>query len=635
MERRPRHRAAAVRAASGALALAGALAAHAQLSVRPDDPQGLAIRERRVRVIHAKTPEVPGTSMHLQQADPWLAYQRGRSYYFHEWGSEDGAFTWLTGRPQAASTTSCGMCHNLPFPSVGSGGNAAAAMGIGRNAPHFFGGGLLETIGMQIRAEVMAAHDTNRNGYLDVPAETAGRRAVVEAAPGVSLDFGSLEDLDGSGRPDVNPAFVVTMVDSRGNRLLVGPKGTVARYTDPDVVGFDFITGTFASSAGDHQFSSLRDFAAGVLNNIMGILPDLSGVPATPLRGIQVKNWGKLTNSGAIQTDLILSADPKSIADPSRKGTIGEGELDLMEWYMINHPAPALGPQDGRTARGRMLLKELGCTSCHTESWVIKPADEKIGLPGDRRFFDLAVAHNPATDRLEGRLRDLTRQVAGPGGATLRVPRRQGFVVQDVYTDLRHHDLGEAFWEFVYTDRLRATKRFKTAPLWGVGSTAPYGHDGQSPTLDDVIRRHGGEAEEVSARYVAAPEADRKAVVAFLESLVLYQPDTLPADLDGDGKIAASYQVGGAEAGPERFQPELLFRTPPRYRGWVVAPDGDRYFSYALLNVAEAYGENLPALADADRDGIPDLAAAPAAAPVAVPAATAVEGGGAKGQPRR
>ena len=34
-----------------------------------------------------------------------------------------------------------------------------------------------------------------------------------------------------------------------------------------------------------------------------------------------------------------------------------------------------------------------------------------------------------------------------------------------------------------------------TTPLWGVGTTAPYGHDGRSINLTEVILRHGGEAQ--------------------------------------------------------------------------------------------------------------------------------------------
>jgi Di-haem oxidoreductase, putative peroxidase len=606
-----------VRAALALLGLLLALGAGAQLSVRSDDPIGFAIREPRVRVIHSRDASLAGTSMHLQQTDPWLAYQRGRSYFFHEWGVEDGGFKYLPVRPAAASTTSCGMCHNLPFPTPGAGGNIAAEMHVGRNTPHLFGAGLLETIGMQVRAQVIAQLDANGNGYLDVPAETAGRRMVVEAAPGVAVDFGLFDDANDDGRPDLNPIVIVRYVDAEGVRSMHNNQGKYASLKDPGMVGIDLALGTFASSAGDHMFPALRVFAAGVLNNIMGILPDIATVPPPAgRRGNWLRDWGKLSNAGAFQTELALTANPAADTDPRRHGTISEGELDLFEWYMANYPAPALGRQDERTQRGRALMTSLGCTSCHVSSWVIQPADPARGLPGDRRFFDLQVKYNPKTSRQEGKLRLLTRQVPGPGGTALAEPKREGFVVEDVFTDLRHHNLGEKFYDYSYRNgKMLSTQRFRTPPLWGIGSTAPYGHDGQSLTLDDVIRRHGGEAEESARAYAAAPAVDREAVVAFLESLVLYIPETLPTDLDGDGAIAKSYRAGGLDLGPERFWPELMFRTAPRYRGWVDGPDGDRYFSFELLNVAEAYGESLPALADRNRDTMPDLLAPSAPAP--------------------
>ena len=589
----------------------------AQLSVRPDDPSGVSIREKRVRVIHSTEPDLPGTSMYLQQVDPWLAYQRGRSLYLHEWGAEDGAFSWLPVRPAAASTTSCGMCHNLPFPSAGSGGNIAAVNGVGRNAPHFFGGGLIETLAMQVRQQALAEFDTNHNGYIDYPSEAKGKRLIVEAAPGVMVDFGSLDDEEGDGRPGLNSAIMPVMVNRLGRRILVNDDGQPAKLTDPGIVGYDLAVGVFASSSGDHQFPALRPFAMGVLNNIMGILPDVPVVPARHSHRSLIDAWGSYSNAGAFQSSLFLSADPQGIPGPVRRGTISEGELDLFEWFMANHPAPAHGPQDDQTRRGRTLMASLGCPSCHVSNWVIQPADARTGMPGDRRFFDLAVAYNPATSRLEGHLRQLTREVAAKDGKVLHVPRREGFVVEDVFTDLRHHDLGPRFWEYVYQERnktLYATKLFKTPALWGVGSTAPYGHDGLSSTLDDVIRRHGGEAEESQRRYVGAPEADRTALLAFLGSLVLYVPEALPTDLDGDGKIDPAYKIGGIEVGPERFQPELMFRVQPRYRGWTSGPDGDRFFSYELLNVKDAYGEGLKALVDSRGDSLPDVLRAAAAA---------------------
>jgi hypothetical protein len=597
-----------------AMVLAGLIvlsldAVRAQYAVRPDDPLGLSIRTPRVRIVHSRTPEVPGTSMHLQQAHPWLAYQLGRAYFFREWGGADGAFTSLPKRPEGAVANSCGMCHNAPFPSAGSGGNVGIEVGAGRTASHLFGAGLIETLGIQVRAQILAAHDANDNGFLDFPAETRGRRAVVEATAGTTVDFGSLDDGDVDGYPDLNPALMVRMVDALGNRTLFNEQGGRARLTDTGIVGYDLAVGAFASSAGDHQFASMRTFSSGVFVTIFGILPEGRTTPIRPEKvsgGRLKRDWGRFTNAGAFQSELMLPGG-RSDAGGEHGATVSDGELDLLEWYLLNHPSPAVGPQDARTQRGRALLDRLGCTSCHVPRWSILPEDRSRGLPGDRRFFDLAVSHNPNRGRFEGRLVHLT-QAQGRDSDTLYLPRRAGFEVRDVFTDLRHHDLGARFWENFYAEgRLYVTKRFRTAPLWGVSSTGPYGHDGASLTLDDVIRRHGGEAEAAARAYASSPDNDRQAVIAYLRSLSLYSPDRLPTDLDGDGRIEETFRVRDVELGPEVFRPELLFRVPARYRGWVESADG-RFFSYELLNSTEAYGGNLVALKDSDNDGVPDIA---------------------------
>lgn len=116
----------------------------------------------------------------------------------------------------------------------------------------------------------------------------------------------------------------------------------------------------------------------------------------------------------------------------------------------------------------------------------------------------------------------------------------------------------------------------------------------------------GGEAEAVTGRYRALGRADQEALIAFLNSLVLYSTEDLPTDLDGDGKIAAHFRVAGRDTGPERFNPEWLFRTPARIEGPITAPDGRRVVSQALVNRREAYGLDLPLCRDQDRDGFPD-----------------------------
>jgi hypothetical protein len=604
----------AARMLVGAVLAAVATGVSAQIAVRPDDPWGLSIRERRVRVIHSDSPEVPGTSMHLQMTGPWLAYQRGRSYFFREWSVAEGVFGRVAQRSVAAATNSCGMCHNLPFRTPGAGGNTAEPAGHGRNTPHLFGAGLLEMIGQQIHHRILAELDLDRNGFLDVPAETAGRRIRIEAAPGTWVDFGSLDDRDGDGLPDVNRVLQVRFVDADGRLVLRGPEGRPARLGDPGVAGFDLLPGIFASSAGDHQFPTLRVFSNGALRTVMGIPSDdptsfqeLGPRPAESRDGV----WARTSNAGMPQPNLQLirsSRQAQEVALADLAGSMGEGESDLLEWYLLNHPPPAVDRQTEQTRRGRELLATFGCTACHVPDWVLAPADPESGWPGDRRFFHLEVSYDTPRGGLQGRVIDKAERVEGPGGILLHRPRGEGFTVRGVYTDLRHHDLGERFYESHYfRGRLHQIREFRTPPLWGVGSTAPYGHDGRSATLDDVIRRHGGEAEASREAWIQATEADRAAVLAFLRSLVLYQPDVLPTDLDGDGEIAQEHEVAGLPVGPERLQPELLFRVPPRYRGWVEDPDHGRWFSYELLNQREAYGEGLAALVDRDGNMLPDL----------------------------
>jgi CxxC motif-containing protein (DUF1111 family) len=62
-----------------------------------------------------------------------------------------------------------------------------------------------------------------------------------------------------------------------------------------------------------------------------------------------------------------------------------------------------------------------------------------------------------------------------------------------------------------------------TRPLWGVGSTAPYLHDGRASTLEEAIRAHGGEGEAARDAYDDLDEEKRAQIIAFLNSLMLFR----------------------------------------------------------------------------------------------------------------
>jgi len=62
-------------------------------------------------------------------------------------------------------------------------------------------------------------------------------------------------------------------------------------------------------------------------------------------------------------------------------------------------------------------------------------------------------------------------------------------------------------------------EEWKTPPLWGVADSAPYFHDGGSPTLEAAIQRHLGDALVVTKAYRRLPLDDQAALLAFLKSL--------------------------------------------------------------------------------------------------------------------
>src|SRR5256886_16683784 len=92
-------------------------------------------------------------------------------------------------------------------------------------------------------------------------------------------------------------------------------------------------------------------------------------------------------------------------------------------------------------------------------------------------------------------------------------------------------------------------KKWRTTPLWGVGTTAPYGHDGASLDLDAVIRRHGGQALASRQADLALGGEGRRKVVAFLQSLVLYQTDPRPGGTDGGGRMPGHSVWHGSDTG--------------------------------------------------------------------------------------
>jgi hypothetical protein len=601
----------------------------------PKDLSGLSIKNPRVRVVHTTDPSKEGGSMYLQQVDPWLGYQWGRNLTQRNFRDRDGVYGDNNGKldgiilPDGATkmmdrnhTSSCGTCHNVPYRDGGAGATIPKNGGSGRNTPHLFGGGLVEMIGLQLRLQALAIADTNRDGWISFE-EAKGKRCIISNIPTgvngerIEIDFGSFEDLDGTGYPSLNPVFYPIFVDKHGKRIPFAKSlkfPGVAGYTlEVQVFGFGHLYMPFRPPVS----TTLRSFTATPFDIHQGLQacdpttftsPNGDGLALVSNPGAQQFVTAAGKDRGAVRAKTKSGLPGISLDDPDRDGyceEITEGDLDMAEWYLLNHPAPTRGRLTRDVKTGEKLFHQVGCAKCHVPDWHLfahDPAgkDYTQRFDGDRRFFELHVAWNEATERLEGKVKYLADRKGKRW-----IPRRGAYTVRGIYSDFKYHDVGKDFYQVQFDGSV--VKKWRTTPLWGLGSTAPYGHDGASLDIDAVIRRHGGEALASRFAYKALTEDQRRQVVCFLQNLVLYQTDQLPCDINGDGKIDEHFMVQGMDTGVERFNPEWLFKVPGKIEGPVVNLHGEKIISYALTNVRAAYGLDLEYLKDSDGDGFPDV----------------------------
>ena len=61
--------------------------------------------------------------------------------------------------------------------------------------------------------------------------------------------------------------------------------------------------------------------------------------------------------------------------------------------------------------------------------------------------------------------------------------------------------------------------QMRTAPLWALRTRNRLMHDGLSLTKQDAIERHAGQASDVTKKYNALSDAEKRQLLAFLDSL--------------------------------------------------------------------------------------------------------------------
>lgn len=197
------------------------------------------------------------------------------------------------------------------------------------------------------------------------------------------------------------------------------------------------------------------------------------------------------------------------------------GQLSTVVAYQALLPVPSFKPVSGRAAAGMDVFDAVHCVNCHTPYLRLDDPSFPITDPygtADTPAHTIDVLNNAERPQL-----------------VRTAP--QGPVLVPLFSDLRRHDVGPKLADYRDVPLRKhpldpgpyvmiPAASFLTTRLWGVGSTAPYMHDGTSITIDDAIRRHGGEADDSRKAYEALGDDERQRLLEFLDSLILQHGGT-------------------------------------------------------------------------------------------------------------
>jgi hypothetical protein len=258
-----------------------------------------------------------------------------------------------------------------------------------------------------------------------------------------------------------------------------------------------------------------------------------------------------VTPSGMVLDGSKDKISPPPPPDDANGNEIDPAIVDHLEFYLLNYFKPGHYIQNSVTDRGRAVFNRTGCSSCHMSNLTINH---------DRRVADVETVYDPVNGVFNSMFATAStlyyEQDDGSGFPALKVPLGGSFVVKDIFTDFKRHDLGTNFYERNWDGTLQTM--FLTRPLWGVGSTGPYGHDGRSMSLNDVILRHGGEALTARNNFAALRAGDQNALLMFLNSLVLFPPDDTASNLDPADPTKANFP----QFGHSSIKLGVLFNDP-------------------------------------------------------------------------
>lgn len=396
----------------------------------------------------------------------------GNNFFNDNWVTAPASTTARDGLGPLFNAQSCSSCHFR---------DGRAQPPAGPDDPER---GLLVRLGLVgDDGEVVPTHPTYGDQLQDraidgVPVEgsivitTTERTGTYDDGTPYTLLEPHYEVVDAEGRPfpddvAVSPRIAPAMF---GVGLLEGvPAGAIVAAADPDDADGDGISG---------RAPMLVDAETGEL--VLGRF----GWKASQAT-LDDQNASAFRADIGVTTTLrpeqpCTDAQPECRAAPDGgEPEVPDERLGRVTFYTRTLAVPArrdVGATE--TDRGEEVFRRIACSSCHSPTLETGPSEVEA----------------------------LSEQTIRP------------------WTDMLLHDMGPDLADRRPEGDAEGAE-WRTPPLWGLGLLETVNghtrllHDGRARSIEEAILWHGGEAEATRDRFLALDAADRRALLAFLESL--------------------------------------------------------------------------------------------------------------------
>ncbi|MEZ4663402.1 MAG: di-heme oxidoredictase family protein [Caldilineaceae bacterium] len=360
------------------------------------------------------------------------------------------------------------------------------ALFIQRNTPHTFGMGAVQVLAEEMTAELHALRT-------QATTQACASQPVTQVLRAKGVDFGQITVNVATAEP-CTVTVDASLVDGVNADLVVRPfqwKGVV-----PTIRAFN--------RDASHQelgMQSVEIVGAGVDGDYDGVVDELTVGDQTALA-------------------VYLASQPRPTT--------------LLELASLGLLEPLSSAEESNIVQGEALFSQVGCADCHQPQLVIQdPVFHEPSLNPNYRDVQFPAGQDPvalgvdpafaiAVDLMQDQPDNQIETADGVYRLGALTPAGAGGAVAALYGDLKRHDMGPALAEAIDDEGIPASV-FLTENLWGVGSTAPYLHDGRATTLGEAILAHGGEAAASRAAFVELSQVEQGQIIAFLNNLVLYK----------------------------------------------------------------------------------------------------------------